>query len=127
MDIVSKYYKICEVMGDDLEKVAFCIKMVGATQRPSFVFKDIEYLWLDKYGQQIDELYEMSNDSRRDILVRFASFAKYVGAKYDFDPMREIKMESAIKQKKHDSENIKPDDEGIYLVNGIKTRTTSLL
>lgn len=92
-DIVSKYYDICEVFDDDVERVAFCLKVEGAPQRPSFISKDIEYLWLEKYSEQIDSLFEMINDERKELLIKFATFAKYTGKKYRFDPVREAKAQ----------------------------------
>lgn len=92
MDIVDKYYKICEIVGDDINKVAFLIKVAGAHQRPSFIAKDLSYLWLGKFSEQIDIIY-LAIQSKESIalLVELSRFAISVGKKYHFDPMREIK------------------------------------
>lgn len=90
-DIVDKYYDICEAFNDDVEKVAFCLKVEGAEQRPSFIAIDLRSLWLEKYSDQIDSLFEMINDERKELLIKFATFAKYTGKKYSFDPVREAK------------------------------------
>lgn len=92
-DIVSKYYDICEAFDDDVERVAFCVKVEGASQRPSFIAIDLQSLWLEKYSDQINSLYEMINDERKELLIKFATFAKYTGKKYRFDPVREAKAQ----------------------------------
>jgi len=57
VDIVDKFYLICELFDDDLYAVSLELKKNGVKGRPSKVMKNISNLFLDKYIIQIDTMY----------------------------------------------------------------------
>lgn len=92
-DIVDKYYAICEILNDDIHKAAFLIKIAGAHQRPSFIAKDVSFLWICKYEDQINLIYEaIQNKALVSLLKEISIFAFRTGKKYNFDPMVEAKV-----------------------------------
>lgn len=97
--IVDKYYSICEVFGDDLRKVATAIRQAGAEQRPSFIMKDIEYLWISKYSEQINYIHNLfTTDYRAAAMFSGMINALYrCGKKYNFDPIQEVKKGEILK------------------------------
>lgn len=97
--IVDKYYAICEVFGDDLHKVATAIRQAGAEQRPSFIIKDIEYLWISKYSEQINYIHDLfTNDHKTAAMFSGVINALYrCGKKYKFDPIQEVKKGEILK------------------------------
>ena len=100
-DIVDKYYAICEMVGDDVNKAAFLIKVAGAHQRPSFICKDLSFLWILKYSEQIEIIYSaIQNKESCGLLVELSRFAIAIGRKYHFDPMVEVKHKAEIKKEK---------------------------
>lgn len=98
-NLVDRYYKICEVFGDDLRKVATAIRQAGAEQRPSFIAKDIEYLWIDKYSEQINYIHDLfTYDYRAAAMFSGMINALYrCGVKYKFDPIHEVKKGEILK------------------------------
>lgn len=119
LGLVDRYYKICEVFGDDLNKVATAIRQAGAEQRPSFIKKDIEYLWIDKYAEAINYIHDLfTNDHRAAAVFSGAINALYrCGKKYGFDPIHEVKKgeilsvtveDHDIKQPKQDIDHKRP-------------------
>lgn len=113
-DLVDRYYSICEVFGDDLKKVATAIRQAGAEQRPSFIAKDIEYLWIDKYSVQINYIYELFEfDYKAAAMFSGMINALYrCGSKYGFDPIHEVKK-GEILQVSNESYQIKAPKEEI--------------
>jgi hypothetical protein len=118
-DIVDKYYFIASIFNDDLKKVATAIRMAGADQRPSFIFKDLEYIWVGKYSEQIDHLYSTLQDKHTALIFSGVINAIYrCGAKYKFDPIQEVKK-GEIMTFSHDSHVIKQEAK----VDGVKHPT----
>lgn len=114
-DLVDRYYSICEVFSDDMRKVATAIRQAGAEQRPSFIAKDIEYLWIDKYAVQINYIHDLfTNDHKTAAIFSGMINALYrCGKKYGFDPIQEVKKgeildEITIKQQRENAEKRKP-------------------
>lgn len=100
-DLVDRYYSICEILNDDVNKAAFLIKVAGAHQRPSFIAKDLSYLWIQKYSEQIDIIYSsIQNKESCALLAELSRFAVAVGRKYHFDPMVEVKRKAEVKEEK---------------------------
>jgi len=58
MDIIDKFYLVCELFDDDLYLVAIEIKKNGAKGRPSKVLYNISNLFLAKYETYIDRIYK---------------------------------------------------------------------
>lgn len=56
MDNIDKFYLVCEIYDDDLDRVVIAIKMEGAKKRPSHIMRDIVALWVDKYSKQLDSI-----------------------------------------------------------------------
>lgn len=111
LGLVDRYYKICEVFGDDLNKVAIAIRQAGAEQRPSFIKKDIEYLWIDKYANQINYIHDMFTYDHRfaalfcGVLNSVCRIAKKGG----MDPIHEVRK-GEILEISHENIQFKPKD-----------------
>lgn len=114
LGLVDRYYSICEVFGDDLRKVATAIRQAGAEQRPSFIAKDIEYLWIDKYAEQINYIHDLfTNDHKTAAVFSGMINALYrCGSKYGFDPIHEVKKGEILKVS-NEVHNIKASKEEI--------------
>ena len=109
-ELVDKYYLICDVFGDDIKKVATAIRQAGAEQRPSFIIKDIEYLWISKYAEQIDYIHNLFTcDYKSAAMFSGVINALYrCGKKYGFDPIYEVKKGEILKVS-HEVHVIKQD------------------
>ena len=109
-ELVDKYYLICDVFGDDLKKVATAIRQAGAEQRPSFIIKDIEYLWISKYSEQIDYIHNLfATDYKSAAMFSGVINALYrCGKKYGFDPIHEVKKGEILKVS-HEKHTIKQE------------------
>lgn len=108
LGLVDRYYSICEVFGDDLKKVATAIRQAGAEQRPSFIAKDIEYLWIDKYSAQINYIHDLfTNDHKTAAMFSGMINALFrCGEKYKFDPIQEVRKGEILKVS-HEEHSIK--------------------
>lgn len=65
MDIVDKFYCICELFNDDLYQVSLHIKRSGAKGRPSKILKNISNLLLDRYADIITNTYNQKGEYER--------------------------------------------------------------
>lgn len=62
MDIIDKFYVICEYHDDNLMVVALALKKAGAKDRPYRILKNIESLFVSKYETQIDIIIHRKRD-----------------------------------------------------------------
>jgi hypothetical protein len=58
VDIIDKFYLVCEYYDDDLLIVSLQIRKLGARGRPARILKNISNLNLDRYKTQIDILLQ---------------------------------------------------------------------
>lgn len=97
MDIISKYYKVCELFGDNLNSVAIAIRISGSEHKPSLIVRDLEELWIDKYLEQIDFLHDIgSNSTASFILQNHINEVRRLSRKYHFNPSHELKIGSIV-------------------------------
>ena len=91
-DVISKYYKIAEFFDDDIDSIAIAIRAVGATNKPTWIYRDLTELWIKKYEEQIDFLYELiTNPLVIQILKEYVTDIKKLGEKYNFKPSHFIR------------------------------------
>ena len=102
-ELVNKYYAITALFENNIRKCATAIRAAGCTERPSFVFKDLEYLWISKYSEQIDKLYRISkNDDSAKALVSYVKYVYMVSKKHGFKPDDEVKKGDLIGESEED-------------------------
>ena len=97
-DVISKYYEIAEFFDDDIDSIAIAIRAVGATNKPTWIYRDLTELWIKKYEEQIDFLYELiTNEDAIHILKAYIRDIMLLGDKYSFKPSHFIKKGAANK------------------------------
>lgn len=62
MDIIDKFYQLCEHHDDHLMTVALALKKAGAKDRPYRILKNIEVLFVSKYERQIDIILQTKRE-----------------------------------------------------------------
>lgn len=90
-ELINKYYAITAIFNNNIKKCATAIRAVGCEERPSFVFKDLEYLWIAKYSEQINKLHEiLKKEESANALTAYVKFVYSVSQRYGFKPDDEV-------------------------------------
>lgn len=95
MDTVDKYYAISEKFNDELIDIVIALRASGANQKPALIIRDLQELWISKYSESMDYLYDVVSDEKAlRVLKGYIINIHLLSHKYNFNPTHGTKIGS---------------------------------
>ena len=90
---MSKYYKIAEVLNDNLRDVAIAIRIAGCTHKPARIHSDLVEGWVDKYHEELDFLMDtIQHEKASHLLFAYIRDIRQLSHKFNFSMTHETKI-----------------------------------
>jgi len=108
MDTIGKYYRVSEILNDNLKDVAIALRIAGCTDKPAYIHQELCEGRVEKFDNDFDFLMDaITNEKARYLLFAYIRDFKKLSHKFHFSMTHETSIGAINEQYKGKTKSVR--------------------